>query len=152
MSGTSFADTNILMYAHDSAAGEKHDKARALVAAPWETRSGVASTQVLRELAVNWRKTTKEPPDARAMRRIASDALARQVVVNGGDAILEALDIEARHHLSFRDALVIQAPQASGAAILHSPHVSDGRQYGGVRSRNPFEGSGARPGRGDSDP
>jgi predicted nucleic acid-binding protein len=31
MSDRFFVDTNILMYAHDSAAGEKHDHARALV-------------------------------------------------------------------------------------------------------------------------
>ena len=50
-----FVDTNILMYAHGSAAGEKHEKARALVEELRETRAGVVSTQVLQELAVNLR-------------------------------------------------------------------------------------------------
>lgn len=31
MSDRYFVDTNILMYAHDSASGEKHDRAKALV-------------------------------------------------------------------------------------------------------------------------
>ena len=40
-----------------------------------------------------------------------SDYLSWHVVVNGGDLILEALELEARYQLSFWDALVIQAAQ-----------------------------------------
>ncbi len=93
MSDRYFVDTNILMYAHDTAAGQKHEKAKALVEELWETRSGVVSTQVLQELAVNLRKRTKEPLDAKATRDVVSDYLAWQVVVNDGNSILEALDI-----------------------------------------------------------
>ena len=93
MSDRYFVDTNILMYAHDTAAGQKHEKAKALVEELWETRSCVVSTQVLQELAVNLRKRTKEPLDAKATRDVVSDYLAWQVVVNDGNSILEALDI-----------------------------------------------------------
>ena len=47
MSDRYFVDTNILMYAHDTAAGEKHARAKALVEDLWESRSGVVSTQIL---------------------------------------------------------------------------------------------------------
>src|SRR5688500_20166861 len=94
MSDKYFVDTNILMYAHDTAAGEKHARAKALVEALWESRSGVISTQVLQELAVNLRRKAKNPVDPKATRDIVSDYLAWQVVVNGGDSILEALDLE----------------------------------------------------------
>ena len=53
MSDRYFVDTNILMYAHDTAAGEKHARAKALVEQLWQSRSGAVSTQVLQELAVN---------------------------------------------------------------------------------------------------
>ena len=53
MSGKYFVDTNILVYAHDKAAGAKHDRAKALVEELWRDRTGVISTQVLQELAVN---------------------------------------------------------------------------------------------------
>lgn len=139
MSDRYFVDTNILMYAHDTAAGQKHEKAKALVEELWETRSGVVSTQVLQELAVNLRKKTKKPLDAKAARDVVSDYLAWHVVVNGGDSILEALDIEARYEVSFWDALVIQAAQASGAEILYSEDLSDGQDYGGLRVTNPFK-------------
>ena len=56
MSDRYFVDTNILMYAHDNAAGEKHERAKTLVEELWRERKGVVSTQVLQELAVNLRR------------------------------------------------------------------------------------------------
>ena len=138
MSDRYFVDTNILMYAHDTAAGEKHRRAKALVEQLWETRAGVVSTQVLQELAVNLRRKTKKPLDAKVTREVVSDYLAWQVVVNGSDSILEALDLEARYQISFWDALVIQAAQAAGAEILYSEDLSDGQRYGMVRVKNPL--------------
>jgi predicted nucleic acid-binding protein len=138
MSDRYFVDTNILMYAHDTAAGDKHERARALVEELWETRSGVVSTQVLQELAVNLRRKARNPLDAKATRDVVSDYLTWQVVVNGGDSILEALDLEAKFQISFWDALVIQAAHASGAAVLYSEDLSDRQTYGVVRVINPL--------------
>lgn len=138
MSDKYFLDTNILMYAHDSASGPKHERAKALVEEMWASRAGVVSTQVLQELAVNLRRKAGKPLDAKATRDIVSDYLTWQVVVNGGDSILEALDLEARYRVSFWDALVLQAAHAAGADILYSEDLSDGQLYGEVRVVNPF--------------
>ena len=138
MSDRYFVDTNILMYAHDSAAGEKHTRAKALVEELWESRSGAVSTQVLQELAVNLRRKARKPLDAKATRDIIADYLAWHVVVNGGDSILEALELEARYQLSFWDALVVHAAQVAGAEILYSEDLSDGQRYGTVRVKNPL--------------
>ena len=126
------------MCAHDTAAGEKHVRAKALVEELWESRSGAVSTQVLQELAVNLRRKAKKPLDAKATRDIIADYLAWQVVVNGGDSILEAFELEARYQLSFWDALVVQAAQVAGAEILYSEDLSDGQRYGAVRVKNPL--------------
>jgi predicted nucleic acid-binding protein len=138
MSDKYFVDTNILMYAHDAAAGEKHQRAKALIEELWESRSGVVSTQVLQELTVNLRRKAKKPLDAKATREVVSDYLAWQVIVNSGESILEALDIETRYQVSFWDALVIQAAHAAGAEILYSEDFSDGQRYGTVRVKNPL--------------
>ena len=138
MSDRYFIDTNVLMYAHDSAAGEKHQRAKVLVEELWETRAGVVSTQVLQELAVNLRRKAKKPLDAKATRDVVSDYLTWQVVVNGGDSILEALDLEAKYQISFWDALIVQAAHVSGAEVLYSEDLSDGQAYGAVRVINPF--------------
>jgi len=138
MSVRYFVDTNILMYAHDSSAGAKHDRAKAIVEELWRDRTGVLSTQVLQELAVNLRRKAGRPLDAKAAREIVADYLTWQVVVNGGDSILEALDLEGRYQISFWDALVVQAAQASGAEVLYSEDLSDGQKYGAVRVTNPL--------------
>jgi predicted nucleic acid-binding protein len=138
MSDRYFVDTNILMYAHDSAAGEKHQRAKALVEELWETRMGVVSTQVLQELAVNLRRKAKKLLNAKATRDVVSDYLTWQVVVNGGDSILEALDLEAKYQISFWDALIVQAAHVSGAEVLYSEDLSDRQGYGAVRVINPF--------------
>jgi predicted nucleic acid-binding protein len=139
MSDRYFVDTNILMYAHDTAAGDKHARAKALVEDLWESRSGVVSTQILQELAVNLRRKSKKPLDAKATRDVVSDYLTWQVVVNGGESILEAIDLESRYQISFWDALMVHAAQTSGAAVLYSEDLSDGQRYGTVRVTNPFK-------------
>ena len=138
MSDRFFVDTNILMYAHDKAAGAKHERAKALVEELWRNRTGVVSTQVLQRLSVNLRKKASRPLDAKATREIITDYLTWHVVVNGGESILEALDLEARFQISFSDALVVQAAHTSGAEVLYSEDLSDGQKYGAVRVINPL--------------
>jgi predicted nucleic acid-binding protein len=137
MSDRYFVDTNILMYAHDASAGPKHERAKALVEELWRDRNGVVSTQVLQELAVNLRRKAARPIDAKATRDIVADYLTWQVVVNSGESILDALDLEARYRISFWDALVLHAANASGAEVLYSEDLSDGQTYGSVRVVNP---------------
>jgi predicted nucleic acid-binding protein len=133
-----FVDTNILMYAHDTAAGAKHDRARALVEELWREQSGVVSTQVLQELCVNLRRKARRPVDVKTARGIVTDYLAWDVVTNTGESILEALELEERYHISFWDALIVQAAETSGAAVLYSEDLSDGQIYRGVRVVNPL--------------
>ena len=100
--------------------------------------NGRRQYQVLQELAVNLRKKAGRPLDAKATREIVTDYLTWQVVVNGGESILEALDLEARFQISFWDALVVQAAHTSGADVLYSEDLSDGQTYGAVRVINPL--------------
>jgi predicted nucleic acid-binding protein len=141
MSDKYLVDTNILMYAHDTSTGEKHERARALIEDLWRTRSGVVSTQVLEELCVNLRRKAGRPLDLKATREIVKDYLAWEVVVNTGESVLEVLDLEDRHGISFWDALVIQAAQSCGATVLYSEDLSAGQVYGTVRVVNPVAAS-----------
>jgi len=138
MNGRYFVDTNILMYAHDTTTGAKHQRAMALVEELWRDRSGVVSTQVLQELCVNLRRRAGRPLDSKATRDIVADYLSWRVVVNNGDSILEALELQERYQISFWDALVVGAAQSSGADVLYSEDFSDGQSYGSVRAVNPL--------------
>jgi predicted nucleic acid-binding protein len=139
MSDKYFVDTNILMYAHDTSAGAKHERAKALVEELWRDRSGIVSTQVLQELCVNLRRKAGRPLDSSATREIVTDYLSWHVVVNGGDSILAALELEEQYRISFWDALVVHAALTAGARTLYSEDLSDGQTYGGVQVRNPLE-------------
>jgi predicted nucleic acid-binding protein len=139
MSDRVFVDTNILMYAHDRVAGAKHECARALVEQLWRERSGVVSTQVLQELCVNLQRKTARPLDAKATRDIVTDYLTWHVVVNDGNSVLSALELQERYKISFWDALVIHAAQTADVETLYSEDLSDGQRYGSVRVTNPFK-------------
>ncbi len=54
MSGKSyrFVDTNILVYAHDRSAGQKHEKAKAILQSLWASQMGCLNIQVLQEFYV----------------------------------------------------------------------------------------------------
>jgi predicted nucleic acid-binding protein len=138
MSDRAFVDTNILVYAHDRSSGSRHETARALVEQLWVDRSGVLSTQVLQELYVSLRKAPNPMPAAEARQTVA-DYLRWEVVVNTGDSVIEAAELETRYRISFWDALVVQAAGASGVEVLYSEDLSAGQVYGAVRVVNPFK-------------
>ena len=137
MSDKYFVDTNILVYADDTSAGAKHVRAKAVVEDLWRQQSGVVSTQVLQELCVNLRRNAGHPVDLSTAREIVADYLSWDVVTNTGQSILEALQLEEHYQISFWDALVVQAAEASGATVLYSEDLSDGQTYRGVRVVNP---------------
>ncbi|MGH9512069.1 MAG: PIN domain-containing protein [Terriglobales bacterium] len=139
MSEKYFIDTNILIYAHDPNSGIKHSRARQLVQQMWNSGQGVLSTQVLQELCVNLRRKVASPLPADELRWLIQDYLNWEVVVNTPEAIIQALEIEARYKISFWDALILQAAESSNAAVLYSEDLSDGRRYGPVLVVNPLK-------------
>lgn len=138
MSDKAFVDTNILVYARDRHAGTKYAIARDLLERLWAERSGALSTQVLQEFYVNVRRKPSKPLSSQEARQIVSDYLSWDVVINTGDSILAAIDLEEQFQLSFWDALIVHAAQASGAETLYSDDLADGQRYGSVKVVNPF--------------
>jgi predicted nucleic acid-binding protein len=139
MSGKSFVDTNILVYAHDFTQGAKHERARALVEKLWESGDGIMSTQVLQELCINLRRKSVRPLSVEETRKLIEDYSRWDIVVNTADSVLQALDFESRYQISFWDALIVQAAASCEAAVLYSEDLSDGQSYGAVRVVNPLK-------------
>lgn len=139
MTDRCFVDTNILMYAHDRSAGVKHQRARTVVESLWNSGTGVLSTQVLQELCINLRRKAGHPLTPGEARRLLHDYLSWEIVVNDAQSGLQALDIEVRYRISFWDALIVQAAETAGVAILYSEDLSDGQVYGQVRVINPLK-------------
>jgi predicted nucleic acid-binding protein len=133
-----FVDTNILIYAHDRSAGVKHQRARHAIESLWTTGQGVLSTQILQELCISLRRKLARPLPVDEVRRLIQDYLSWEIVVNSPEAVLQALEIEVRYKISFWDALVLQAAEQSGAAILYSEDLAAGQNYGPVQVMNPL--------------
>src|SRR5271165_1539241 len=135
-----FVDTNILIYAHDRSTGSKHERARQLIESLWASGQGVLSTQVLQELCVNLRRKVARPLGVDEIRLLVRDYMSWEVVVNTPEAVIQALEIEARYKTSFWDALILQAAEQSGAAILYSEDLAAKQKYGAVQVVNPLLG------------
>jgi predicted nucleic acid-binding protein len=75
-----FVDTNILIYAHDRAAGPKHERARQLIEHLWTTGQGALSTQVLHELCVNLRRRIKHRLPSEEIKKLIEDYLSWEIV------------------------------------------------------------------------
>lgn len=139
MSDKFFVDTNILVYAHDSAQGTKHERAQALVEALWESGDGILSTQVLQELCINLRRKSSRPLSIEETRKVIGDYATWNIVVNTAESVLQALDLESCYQISFWDALIVQAATSCEATIIYSEDLADGQTYGGVRVVNPLK-------------
>jgi predicted nucleic acid-binding protein len=138
MSDKCFVDTNIFLYAHDPSAGAKHRRALELIEKLWESGRGVLSTQVLQELCLNLRRKVSPPLPVEEVRQLLRDYSAWEVVVNDAQSVIEAMEVETRHKLSFWDALIVHAAASSGAEVLYSEDLGAGRKYGAVRVVNPL--------------
>jgi len=138
MSDKYFVDTNILVCAHDRSAGVKHRRAQKLVEELWNSGCGVVSTQVLQELCVNLRRKAARPLPMHELRLLIQDYSAWEVVTNTPESVLRALEIEQRYKTSFWDALILDAADSCGAAVLYSEDLAHGQRYGTVQIVNPL--------------
>lgn len=131
-----FIDTNILVYAHDGGAGEKHSKSVELLTRLLDERCGALSLQVLAEFYAT--ATRKLGMDASEAEEILAD-LGNWIMHRPAHAdLMEASKLHRRNKLSWWDALIIQSAMELGCSTLWSEDLSDGQQFGHVTIRNPF--------------
>jgi predicted nucleic acid-binding protein len=134
----SFIDTNILVYAYDGDAGDKHLKAQSLLKECWEKASGTLSTQVLQEFYVTVTQKLPLTVAATTARKVIETYRAWEVYQPTTDDIIEASELQQKYKLSFWDSLIVVAAQKSGAAQLFSEDLQHGQQIGSLKIVNPF--------------
>jgi len=133
---TLFVDSNILVYAHDRSAGEKHTIARQKLEQLWVRQLPPSlSVQVLQEFFVNLVRKKVEPVRAR---EVVKNYIAWPVIDNDKALFLEGFTEQERWQLSFWDALILAAARRSGARTLWSEDFSSGQDYGGILVVNPL--------------
>ena len=136
--GKVFLDANILVYAHDVSAGTKHAVAREVMARLWERGGGVLSTQVLQEFYVFVTQKLPRPIEVSVAEKVIGDLLNWEVVVNDGQSILGAIQLQKRYRYSFWDSLILHAALQGRAETLLSEDLSAGQKIRGTTIENPF--------------
>jgi len=133
-----FLDTNVLIYAHDRSAGDKHSRARALVQRLWDSGDGCLSVQVLQEFHVNVTQKVAHPlaPDLAA--RIIADLATWQIHRPGAQDVLDAIDLQRRQVISFWDAMIVTSAIQLGCRCIWSEDLNPGQAYDGVTVVDPF--------------
>jgi predicted nucleic acid-binding protein len=133
-----FLDTNVIVYAYDKSAGEKHIQAKKILIDLWKTGFGVISIQVLKEFYVTVTRKIPNTLDIETAETIINDFLSWEVVVNDGHNLLKAISIQRKYRFSFWDALIIAAAQESGCSLLYSEDLSSGQKIKSLQIKNPF--------------
>ena len=139
MSGKTFVDTNVLIYAHDVDAGRKHDIANMLLRELWGERKGVLSLQVLQEFYVNVTRRITNPLSKESARLVVS-SYGIWCMETALTDITSAFRIEDESHIDFRDALIISSAVKSGASQILSEDLISGQRISGIQIVNPFVG------------
>jgi predicted nucleic acid-binding protein len=131
-----FLDSNVLVYAEDSADPTKQQKAIKLILQHGRQRSAVISLQVLGEYFVTvTRKLHLDPAIARSQVEFYSQF---NVVEPSVSDVLAAIDLHRLHRISYWDSLILRCAIRAGCRVLLSEDMQHGQEIDGLRIVNPF--------------
>lgn len=131
----SFLDTNVVVYAFDSADPVKQHVAIDVLGAGNRL---VVSTQVLLE---TWWVLTRKlatPLEEDDASEVIDQLSALPVVSTDPELVRRAIETGRRFDLAVWDALIIEAARTSGCSRVLSEDLQSGQDFGGVFVENPF--------------
>lgn len=136
MTALVFVDTNVLIYAQDSADLKKQQHAQSWRRELWKSGAGRISFQVLQEFYVN---VAQKWPNARGQaREEVRDLLAWRPVRVDTEILEHAWLIQDRFKLAFWDSLIVAAAKSVSCLYLLTEDLQDGQEFDGLRVLNPF--------------
>jgi predicted nucleic acid-binding protein len=136
-------DTNVLLYAFDTAEPQKHPIAQALLKQLILDNHLVLSAQNLNEFYnIATRPNRKSRMSHDDTVKILHDlAAVCEVAAVTQDVSFRALDAVAHYQMSVWDALVWAAAKESGATTIYTEDIQSTPEIEGVRYVNPFAAS-----------
>lgn len=133
-----FVDTNVILHAYDTSAGDRHLSARDLVGGLGRARRGAISIQVLQEFYVNAVAKIAgrlEPEEARRRLRVLGRWPVHSPLPSD---VIAASAISETHRISFWDAMIVRSAGELGCDVIWSEDLNSGQVIAGVEIRNPF--------------
>lgn len=136
MSVDCFLDTNILVYAVSSAAGDAAKKARAL---DLVQRSDFGlSAQVLQEFYVAVTRKIRTPLAPDLAVALMDEYRVFPTVPTDYPLIVSAVELSLRYGISYWDAAIVAAAEVLEASTLYTEDLNHGQHYGQILAVNPF--------------
>jgi predicted nucleic acid-binding protein len=139
MTALRFVDTNIFLYAHDSEAGDRHERARQTLRELWDEGIGCLSPQVLQEFYVNVTRKIPRPLSSSVAREIMRCYVPWVRAAIDGEMTLPAAEVSEIWQMSFWDGMIVAAAERSGASELLTEDLQHGQRVAGILIVNPFK-------------
>ena len=133
-----FLDTNIIIYAYDVSAGEKHKIASKIYKGLWNSGRGVISTQVLQEFYVAVTRKLAVPLSPEIAENVVRNLTALPLIQIDSALVLTAIGKSLSLGFSFWDALIIASALSGGAECLFTEDLQHGQIIDGMRIGNHF--------------
>jgi len=133
-----FVDTNILIYAHDTQAGIKYKKSKALLQKLWDSQRGFLSIQVLQEFYINITRHVAKPLNSDQATEIISSLSVWKVHSPTTVDVQNAIRCHQKYKISFWDAMIIQSASQLRCDQIWSEDLNHDQTYDGVKVVNPF--------------
>jgi predicted nucleic acid-binding protein len=137
--GDVFVDTNVLVYARDTAAAQKQARAAEWMSFLWRSGRGRLSMQVLNEYYYTVTRKLKPGLDAATARQEARQLMQWHPVEISSSVLERGWSVQDRYTTSFWDGLIIAAAQVARCDYLLTEDLQDGQNLGGVVVLNPFQ-------------
>jgi len=137
MSAPDFLDTNVVVYAYDSANPKKQQIARTLL------RGGIAgrfvvSAQVLAEFAAVMLHKVSPPASADAVMKGLDSLAPIRVISPDVELVRRAIEARTQYGLHFYDGMIVAAAERARCARILSEDLNAGQEYFGITVANPF--------------
>lgn len=136
MSGRTFIDTNILIYAFDSSEPTKQQAAVHALAMIGDR--SVLSTQVLSEFYVVATRKLAHPLSPRIAADVVGQLSRLPMIDVDASLVLSAIDISVRSQISYWDGLIVAAASAAGCDRILTEDLASNATIDGLQIVNPF--------------
>ena len=135
--GRAFVDTNVLVYAVDTASPKKRERARHVLADA-DPRDLAVSSQVLAEFYVVVTRKLARPMGEREAGAAVGELAKLFVVPVDAALVRSATELSREARMSLWDAMIVEAAVLAGCPRLLSEDLADGTSIRGVAVENPF--------------
>ncbi|MCR4335881.1 MAG: PIN domain-containing protein [archaeon] len=133
-------DSNLLIYAYDKGAGQKHILAKELLKERWLKQDGFLSVQNLAEFYhVTTRKINNKVKPEQAKQIILDLTQGFSIIRYNENTIINAVNNQLAYKIEFWDSLIVSAMEENGISTIITENEKDFKKIKWLKVINPFK-------------